>query len=520
MRQGLAVVGLLVALGLGFAVRWTPAERVADLRPRPDALEYEEAARNLVAGEGYGLVLDGGRYPPRYPPGFSLLLVPAVWATGGELGGGIWAVLVCALAGIAAVWTLGYLTGGPASAVAAAALLALAPLHVRWSRAVMADVPAATWMTLVSLGGVWCAARARGARAWSLLGVAVGLGGLLRSTCVLAALPLVAACVVEGGGRGAVSRRIAWFSLGVGTGLVPIALYDVVRFGSPWDSGYAYWVIADYFDWRYVLGAPVGGGSTGNLGFYLAQLAGFGALFSPWVAAAIVAGAVVGLRRAGPARFVVVVTLGTALLLSVTYVPFFWQWDRFLLPVLPLCVVVAALGVGERSPRRLRLASAALIAITVTNASRTSQAFAPPDLPLGEVAALRAIAASVEPNAVVVAEAEPLLVPRLLRGDTDRQWIALAPSEHQQVVRTFRRRPYGTAAPTAWIHQLPEPPADVEALTALVARMLAQGRPVYFAVVRLPVSERVSRQGAALAARFGFWPAAPGLPVELRRVGG
>jgi len=342
----------------------------------------------------------------------------------------------------------------------------------------------------------------------------------LRSTCVLAALPLVAACVVEGGGWGAVSRRIAWFSLGVGAGLLPIAFYDAVRFGSPWDSGYAYWVIADYFDWRYVLGPPVGGGSTGNLGFYLAQLAGFGTLYSPWAAAAIVAGTIVGLRRAGPARLVVVVTLGTALVLSVTYVPFFWQWDRFLLPVLPLGMVVAALGVGESGPRPLRLASAALMAITVTSAVRTPQAFAPPDLPLGEVTALRAIAASVEPNAVVVAEAEPLLVARLLRGDTDRQWIALAPSEHQQVVRTFRRRPYGTAPPPVWIHQLPEPPADVEALTALVVRMLAEGRPVYFAVVRVPVSERVSRQGGGLAARFGFRPPVSGLPVELRRLGG
>src|SRR5262249_48917693 len=73
MRRALGWLGLVIALAAGTAVRWTPPGDVEDLRPRPDALEYEEGARNLAAGEGYCLIMDGGCYPPRYPPGFSML---------------------------------------------------------------------------------------------------------------------------------------------------------------------------------------------------------------------------------------------------------------------------------------------------------------------------------------------------------------------------------------------------------------------------------------------------------------
>src|SRR5262249_48864640 len=119
MGRTAAWVGLVVALAAGTAVRWTRPADVEDLKPRPDALEYEEAARNIVAGEGYSLILDGGRYPPRYPPGFSMLLVPAVWLSGGTYGVGIWVVLAAALAGIGCVWAVRLLAGGPGSAAAA-----------------------------------------------------------------------------------------------------------------------------------------------------------------------------------------------------------------------------------------------------------------------------------------------------------------------------------------------------------------------------------------------------------------
>src|SRR5262249_36247139 len=256
-------LGLVIALAAGTAVRWTPPGDVEDLRPRPDALEYEEGARNLAAGDGYCLIMDGGRYPPRYPPGFSMLMVPAMWLTAGRHGAGIWTVLASALAGIACVWAIGFLVGGPASAFAGGLLLALAPLHVRWSRAVMSDVPTATVAAGLALGGLLC--RRRGAWAWFALGVAAGLAALLRPTCTLRVLPIAAMLLVEYGAGSAAARRVAALAIGVTVGLLPVASYDLQRFGSPLASGYEYWVAADFLQWKNVLGPPAAGGSESNL---------------------------------------------------------------------------------------------------------------------------------------------------------------------------------------------------------------------------------------------------------------
>ena len=51
-RPALEAAGLAAALALGWTLRATTPAAVEDLRPRPDAVEYEEAARHLVRGAG------------------------------------------------------------------------------------------------------------------------------------------------------------------------------------------------------------------------------------------------------------------------------------------------------------------------------------------------------------------------------------------------------------------------------------------------------------------------------------
>src|SRR5262249_39048655 len=122
-------------------LRWTPPERAGDLRPRPDALEYESAARNLIAGDGYCIFVDGRPYAPRYAPGFSLLLASVLAVHDGGPGSGIVVVFAAALATIAATMAAAYASGGTIPALVAGSMLALSPEHVRWSQHVMSDVP-------------------------------------------------------------------------------------------------------------------------------------------------------------------------------------------------------------------------------------------------------------------------------------------------------------------------------------------------------------------------------------------
>lgn len=515
MGRTVGWAGLALALVLGAVVRWTRPVEIEDLRPRPDALEYEEAARNLVAGEGYALVLDGGRFPPRYPPGFSLLLAPAMWLTAGEFGAGVWVVLACALVGIAAVWALGWMTGGPASAAAAALLLALAPLHVRWSRAVMSDVPAATVTTLLVLAGLRCVRRDAGARACLALGVAAGLAALLRPTCTLVAAPLAVA-IARGG---APVRRLAAFASGVAIGLLPAALYGLVRFGSPLASGYGYWVPADFFGWRNAIDGPAGGGATGNLGYYARQLVGLGTLY-PWpVALLAAAGLALALRRPGPPRLLGWTTLATTALLLAVYVPFFWQADRFLLPVVPLVATLAALPVGAPAPRTLRIAGVGLVGIALVGACITPGAFAPPDGPLGEVSVLRAVAAQVERNAVLIGRANVIPVARLFHDGTERLWVPLDRCMHRTLVRERHLAPFAPAdAPQNWVWDAIGPRFDPAIAEAVIHALLASGRPVYFAPLLLFEAPFVIEFTRLLHRRFALEVVETSTPTGLMRI--
>ena len=56
-------IAVMIALGLGLALRLTAPEQVSDLRPRADALEYDLASGALARGEGYVLPLEGHAYP-------------------------------------------------------------------------------------------------------------------------------------------------------------------------------------------------------------------------------------------------------------------------------------------------------------------------------------------------------------------------------------------------------------------------------------------------------------------------
>jgi len=507
MSRSSAWAGLVLALLLAATVRWTLPTRVEDLRPRPDALEYEEAARNLGAGAGYCLVFDGGCYPPRYPPGFSILLTPGVWLSGGLDGSGIWTVTAFALVGVAAVWAIGLTTGGPASAVAAALLLALSPLHVRWSRAVMPDVPTATVTTILVLGAILAARRPARPPAWLALGLGVGLSALLRTTgLVLAPVLGLAALAPRDGWRPRATRLLA---LGVGllVGLLPTITYGIARFGSPLASGYDYWVPGHFFGWSHVTGRPVGGGTEANLPFYVRQLSGWGSLY-PWpVAVLAITGTALGCRRPGPARLLTAITALTMAGLLAMHLPFFWQWDRFLLPVLPLVLAVAALAVGRPAPVAVRVAGFVLVALTLGQAYRTPRAFEPPDKPLRDVASLQAIAAGVERNAVLIARSNVFQVSRLFHAGTDRLWLPVGRCDHRQRVRDLGRDPVRlTGTPQSWVWDVIGVPLGSEDVEGAVTALLRSGRPVYFAPMGANQSPLVGQVTRLLSTRFRLEP--------------
>ena len=518
--RGVRLAVLAVVLLVAAVLRWTPADRVADLRPWPDALEYEEAARSLYAGRGYQLWIGGDAYPPRYPPGTSLLIAATMPLAGTAGGTGIFAVLACALAAVAGTYVLATMAGGTVSGLIAALLLALSPVHVQWSRAVMSDVPASAAVVWLAAGVLALLARRARPAAWLLLGVACGLAGSIRYA-VWALLP--AACVTVallGPGPPALrAKQLAALLAGAALGVAPLLWLNAELFGSALRDGYGYWVRDTLLaPGRIVAGAA--DASPGNLRFYGGQLLGLGTLY-PWPAGVLlVLGTVVAARGTTPARALATLAWLVAGALLVLLAGFLWQWDRLLLPVLPLVMALMALPCGGASSLRLRVPALALAGLVVALGASAREHFAPPDGIAYDVATLRRIARIAEPDAAVLARSNAFAFARELRADgADRVWVPLQLDVHAAAIEAGRLVPLRRApGEGGWIREAVRRPFSPSRALATVDALCREGRPVYLSeqldlyVALLPELKQ------ALADRFGLTEVLAAEPYRVHRV--
>jgi hypothetical protein len=421
----------VLVLALGLALRWTTPSQAGDLRPRPDALEYEEAARNWLGGDGYCLIIDGARYPPRYPFGFSAMLMPVLALMDHGPGTGVLVVIVTAADAIASAWALSSTASGTVPAAVAALLLALSPAHVRLSRAVMSDVPASCLVGWLAVTAMVAAKRHAPAIAWGVIGLLTGLAATVRVTDVL--FLIGAGVVLLFSPRR--TRNLVALGGGACIGIMPLLAWNAVRFGSPFSDGYHVWRGALFS--LTVQAPPAGGGTDPNVVHYARALAGLGDLY-PWPIAALVAlGLIEGARRPGSVRMLCALTVAFAVPLVVLQTFFFWQDTRFLLPAVPLLCAVAAVPFGRGEPVGVRVSALALGVLGVGLLVLTAGTY-PPAENLHEPATLTAIAARVEPNAAILVRTNGPFFRRLVRQQgTDRVWVPLGFDEHQLAVRAF-----------------------------------------------------------------------------------
>jgi len=509
-ERRVSIAGLvLLALALAATIRLgrVTARAVADEKPRPDALEYEEAARGILRGDGYALRIDGRRYPPRYPPALSWLVAGAMAATGTTApGAGAPVVLGSALLSVVAAFLLGNRAGGTGCAAIAALVVALSPLHVRWSRAIMADVPSTAACALV---GAWCLARAGrrvGAMGDLALGVATGLLSLLRLANLALVLPVLVFAATAAppppSRPGERFARVLRTAGGIALGVSPLAAHQAARFGSPWRTGYDLWhgvAFSTGFATRPGFGAT---GPDANPVFYAKALAGAGALY-PWPIAILVAiGILSALRSGGPARRLAGFAALLATALGMLYVPFFWQWDRFLLPLLPFLAALAGFGARTLAAWFGRAIPAALLLCGLTLVAHSPSAWRPIEDTSTESEWLRAIDAALPSDAVVLLRTDPFHFRELLRGGRDawsaadpgRVWVPIGPSAHRFELALWKIAPLdeppgtgegGRGVPPAgdgiWTRDLLPIGLDADASRRAIADLLAEGRPVYVA---------------------------------------
>jgi 4-amino-4-deoxy-L-arabinose transferase-like glycosyltransferase len=417
LRQHLLLA--LIVIPLALAVRWYGGDGIkgAWFHPRPDSLEYAAMAQSLAQSGQVYLQIGPHRVRSRYPPGWPLLLAPAVklgmagqdlWKVTGLFGAGLsW------LLAVLAAWAAAALSGRAGPAALAAGLLAgigwaLAPIALDLGRTLMSDEP----NTLVSLLGLVLTGVAflRKAGNGRLLlaaaaggGLALGLALSMRTVNGALLAPPVLVFLVGGArrlGTGVVLRRgLAWAAGGLLFPTLTVAV--LVRSGLPaWEwSGYRFWApqrfeeLTNAFHPRYaltpnedfsyldlqrrpfthlelagrvLLGLP-GLRPFHYLGFYWPLAGWLAALPLIWL----------GLRRKGSGEVVAAVasaltlwTVGHVAVFSL----YFYPTSRFYLAPLALCLVLlaTACGVGLARPElRVRIPAGAVAVIVALLAAGT-----------------------------------------------------------------------------------------------------------------------------------------------------
>ena len=330
--------------------------RVTDSLPRSRAFSWPNVAYTL-APLGYKVAAGGRALAPTYPPGLPLLM--AVPGTFHPLG----AFLIVPLCAAAAVWfcvALGKQLGEPGVGRLSSLLLATSPTFLYQAVQPMSDVPTtAFWMGALVL--------ARQSRSWApfTTGVVVSIAILIRPNLAPLALLVIAAAATGSGGTNL--RRASGCVLGMVPGLAVLGGIQYVRYGSAFASGYG--SVTDMFAWGNV--AP-------NFARYPRWLTSTHTPFVwLWVVSPVwIARAPAQQRTFAWICYAFIVAVFAAYLPYSYFQPEEWFYTRFLLPAIPLMLLlstVVVLDVARRIVPALafRVTAAVILVLACVLASKS-----------------------------------------------------------------------------------------------------------------------------------------------------
>ena len=352
--HGLAIATSVVLLAYFAARSWPTMAAVELLGPEPDTPEYIDGAVQLLRGQ-YGQAR-----PPIYPPGFSLLLAPAV-AIGGPSASGWVPFLAAVVLGIVSA-VVAVRLSNPLAAPLAVFFVLFATAPRMLAQLVLTDLVVAALVLSQAVTLAFASGRA-----------AAVLSGLLGGFLVwvrLASIPLAVAGLAGARGR----RAAVWYVVGALPLLVLLPVWQWWVYGSPTTTGYLAvgagpngdGSMGSLFSLAYVLGPPVAadgpvhGGAARewelpNLPFYALELLGADSfLFRPGVGLIGLVAAVVYATREPPLGAIARSALACTVATVAIYLPYFYQSGRFLAAPAALLAVLAAVALARLVETLLR----------------------------------------------------------------------------------------------------------------------------------------------------------------------
>jgi hypothetical protein len=274
---------------------------------------------------------DPGVIVPTYPPG-----LPVLMATGKLLIGTCGPFLISPLLGGLTIWftyLLGVRVSSRAIGLAAAALLATSPIFLLMVVHPWSDVPATAFLVL---GLVLALSGSRWRALWT--GTAVSMAIFIRPNLVCVGAVFVAFIVLGAKPNDgetplrARARALGWFSIGGAPLVLAVAVLNTVLYGAPWNAGHGN--LGELYSWRYV---------WRNVIDYTKWMWG---TETPVIALSLVP--LIVWTRARRPLLALLTSFIVAVWLSYLFYRAYgeWQYLRFLLPIIPVLLVLASCGVA------------------------------------------------------------------------------------------------------------------------------------------------------------------------------
>ncbi|MGC2491491.1 glycosyltransferase family 39 protein [Candidatus Binatus sp.] len=282
------IVGAIVLL-FNVMVQCSGFRRGVELMPWPDGLEYAASAVNLARGRGAVLHFGGYTYPSRYTAGYPLILEFFCRSNNGHFLQLAFLSTIIATVSIFSIFILARHLFGRSAAAIAALVLALSPVFITYSLLVMSDVPTlfvticAASMLVVAASDYAGQLQSARLAAWLMFGLFAGFSTIMRPTNATILVGLGLCVVMVPFEKRELSSLIkAGVAAAIGFA-IPVAWQlhqNAINLGSPFASGYAWWVPEVYgaggrtFSIAYLFGPTMPRNPHGNVIVYLTTLLG------------------------------------------------------------------------------------------------------------------------------------------------------------------------------------------------------------------------------------------------------
>ncbi len=263
--------------------------RGVELMPWPDGLEYAASGMNLANGRGAVLHFGGYTYPSRYTAGYPLILAFFHHLYGAEFRP-LNTALILGMLSVFGVFMLARGQFWRLAATVAALLLALSPVFITYSSLVMSDVPtlfvticAAVVLRVATSDYMNQSPSWTRMSAWLAFGLLAGFSTIIRPTnaTILVGFALCVVMVpLEHRDRPSLLKTAIAVAIGFA---IPVAWQlhqNSINLGSPFASGYAWWVPEVYgaggktFSIAYLFGPTMPRNPHGNVIVYVTTLLG------------------------------------------------------------------------------------------------------------------------------------------------------------------------------------------------------------------------------------------------------